>query len=73
MADTIRGYYPETCCTDCGREGVEVIHWGPLAPVGMRVMCCASCWTERTNYYAEHGAAKPIIERFYCAGGAPRK
>ena len=35
MADTMRGDFGDTPCSDCGeRGGVYLKHWGPLVPPG---------------------------------------
>lgn len=47
MPDTIRGYFPDVPCSDCGEIGSSFNHWGPLVPKGAVGSFCMFCWTER--------------------------
>jgi len=42
MPDTIRGYWPEHKCGECGKSPVVFIHWGPLSD-GEKVQLCVNC------------------------------
>ncbi len=66
MADTLRGDWPRRSCIDCGKQGVTIRHWGPLAPTGVTIKNCAECWQERNIYYAKHGTPKPLpLQEFF--------
>lgn len=72
MADTLRGDWPDSTCTDCGKKGVVFRHWGPLAPVGMLVTNCAECWRERVAYYEKNGTPKPLaLHEFFAVTAGP--
>lgn len=61
MADTIRGDFENTPCSDCKQTGkVCFKHWGPLAPSGQIGYFCSTCWIERSEYFNNHGKAKPM-------------
>ena len=62
MADTIRGNFPDSICTDCGKKGCLFFHCGPLVPPdssGMKGFC-GPCWDTRQEYYLKNGKPMPI-------------
>jgi len=60
MVDTFYTSNPEAICDDCGIDGIVVVHWGPMVPVGERLQLCRECWKERNDYYGETGKPKPV-------------
>lgn len=54
MADTIRGDFPDTNCSDCGVKGCVISHSGPLVPPGQTGNFCAMCFTIR-NWDSKKG------------------
>jgi hypothetical protein len=49
MADTIRGDFPNTPCSDCGGGEVCIQHSGPLVPAGVTGFFCQPCVNERNE------------------------
>jgi len=47
MADTVKGDWPNACCSDCGKIGCVIKHWGPLVPGGESGSFCVDCFTLR--------------------------
>ncbi len=60
MADTIRGDFPNSTCSDCGKKGCTFSHWGPLVPPGKSGSFCGDCWQRRTDHYNVHRTALPL-------------
>jgi hypothetical protein len=60
MADTYRADLGVKC-EDCKTDDAIFKHWGPLAPPGKIIQCCAGCMKKRGIYLAEHGHA---LEKF---------
>jgi hypothetical protein len=61
MADTVRGWFPYTKCTDCFQEGVSFKHWGPIVPPQIRGEFCDGCWDIRHHYYETNGKPLPVF------------
>lgn len=60
MADTVRGWWPDAQCEDCGCLGVNFAHNGPVVPDGRWHSFCGVCWTVRHRQYEATGQPPPI-------------
>ena len=47
MADTAIQEKPNTLCSDCGKKGTSISHWGPMVPPGEVGDFCVRCFRER--------------------------
>lgn len=69
MADTIRGSFPGSRCSDCDRVECVLSHWGDAVPSGKVGYFCGPCFRVR-DYEAKYGyptrdfgEKSPITER----------
>lgn len=60
MADTVRGDFSNEECSDCGKKGCVVKHWGPLVPPGEVAYLCDPCLSLRNNSYEKGEDPKPL-------------
>ena len=60
MADTIRGNFPDEECSDCGKKGCVVKHWGPLVPPGEVAFLCVTCLHLRSESSKKKEEPKPL-------------
>lgn len=60
MADTLRGDFSSTVCSDCGEMGCSYKHWGSLVPENENGSFCCFCWLKRYKYHLEHNESLPL-------------
>lgn len=68
MADTVRGDFPDAYCSDCGRKGCILSHWGPLVPNGKTGYFCASCFRQRAEDGRVGKEPAPLRIEIMCDG-----
>ncbi|MFA5714486.1 MAG: hypothetical protein WC998_01935 [Candidatus Paceibacterota bacterium] len=60
MADTQRGDFPNTPCSDCGELGTTFQHTGRLVPEGEKGNFCLFCWKQRMLIVDRKESPKPL-------------
>lgn len=68
MADTVRGDFPDSYCSDCGRRGCALFHWGPLVPEGKTGYFCAPCFRQRGEDRDSGKEPTPLRIEVMCDG-----
>ena len=64
VADTIRGDFGDTPCSDCGGKGnVCVKHWGPLVPSGKIGFFDQGCLNARVEDYEAGRRPRPLGQK----------
>ncbi|NQU83181.1 MAG: hypothetical protein HQ536_00555 [Parcubacteria group bacterium] len=64
-ATTVFTYFSGSRCDDCGKEGVSIVHWGPLVPKDEQGKFCPTCWTKRIEDWKQGKKPRPAMPLKY--------